>query len=226
MGALVDRIGFRNGRLTVVALAPKRAPNRQAIWLADCDCGTRHHPVCSGEIKTTKSCGKCPRPAREPFTQKRLQELLNYDPQTGIFVWKVVRGNSVKPGDQAGCVNSKGYWEIVIDKKTYLAHRLAWLYAYGTFPLILDHKDRNKSNNRIANLRKATPSQSQANKSISRDNQSGYKGVSWNGRNWRASVRHNGKSIHLGSFSTPALAHAAYCARAKQLFREFFCSGT
>ena len=88
----------------------------------------------------------------------RLRELLSYDPDTGLFRWSKNKG-SKDAGELAGCVSPKGYILIGIDGCLYLAHRLAWLYVHGEFPeKDIDHRDQDKSNNRICNLRLATSS--------------------------------------------------------------------
>jgi len=149
---------------------------------------------------------------------------LHYDATTGEFTWRAARGNTVKAGDRAGGIKNDGYWVIYIDWKRYAGHRLAWLYVYG-FPLPkeLDHINRNRADNRIANLRPATRNQTRAN-SIATHN--GLKGATPHRRKWKAQIGYNGRRFYLGIFSTPELAHQAYLAKAKELFGEFACDGT
>ena len=158
------------------------------------------------------------------LTQARLKKLLRYELKTGEFFWRVAKSRRVQIGDRAGWISRYGYWLIYVDDKTYCAHRLAWLYAYGQFPnRWLDHKDRNRSNNRIVNLREATPSQSAANSKI--QNRTGLRGVHQSGRRWQARICHRGKRTHLGMFDLPEEAHAAWCEAAQKLFGEYFYSG-
>ena len=224
----VDRVGQRFGKLTVIERAPGGAPGGNVLWICDCDCGTRGHVVSSGNIKKAKSCGcvRRYRQLREALTQARLKELLHYNPETGEFFWLVNKSRNVKTGDRAGSKSGKGYWALSIDGKTYPGHHLAWLYTHGQLPnRQLDHKNRIKSDGRIANLRETTRSQNAANSRARRTSRSGIKGAyQLNGR-WRAAITYNGKCTHLGTFDTPEAAHKAYCYVAKILHGEFFCDG-
>ena len=127
----------------------------------------------------------------------RLHQLLNYNPDTGEFTWKVDRGGGAKTDDVAGSFNN-GYREISIDGTRYKAHRLAWLMTYGQWPKDqLDHINRIKSDNRLRNLREATHAQNQQNTSLQSNNISGVKGVSRDSRagKWRVLVRKNGRRV-------------------------------
>lgn len=147
------------------------------------------------------------------ITAARLRELLLYNEQSGQFVWLVSRGKAAA-GKIAGSTNRGGYIEIRIDKKTYLAHRLAFLWVAGEMPSgEIDHIDGNRSNNALSNLRDVNgfvnhQNQRRAHKS----NRTGLLGVSWReskGR-YRASIDVDGRKIHLGYFSDKEAAHAAY----------------
>jgi len=93
---------------------------------------------------------------KREITQERLRELLDYIPDTGIFVWKVDRCQNAKAGSQAGCLTPKGSITIEIDHKSYPAHCLAWLYYYGYYPTgQLSHDNNIRSDNRIDNLKYA-----------------------------------------------------------------------
>jgi hypothetical protein len=135
------------------------------------------------------------------ITQQELKELLNYDPDAGIFTWRNSRYGVTK-NMNAGTLMYLGYIKIEINKKAYLAHRLVWLYVYGYFPKYVDHVNLIKNDNRLINLREATQSENNCNRKITKNNTSGIKGVSWfkRDKNWRARIQFNGKNIHLGYF--------------------------
>jgi predicted patatin/cPLA2 family phospholipase len=127
-------------------------------------------------------------------------------------------------GDIAGGPHKEGYWSIAVDGKRYLRHRLAWLYMTGSFPTVLiDHDDKNRSNDKWSNLREADKSQSAANSSAHKDSSSGLKGVYWSSQKskWIARVSLKGKHYHLGCFSDPIVAKQAYDVAAQKLFGAY-----
>ena len=69
------------------------------------------------------------------LTQAELKEVLDYNPETGIFIWKKTMNNNAKKGKIAGWVSFYGYIEIRYDNKNYKAHRLAWLYMMVDFQI-------------------------------------------------------------------------------------------
>lgn len=154
----------------------------------------------------------------------RIKELLIYDPETGIFIWRVTRARGAKAGSQAGSLDKNGYVVIGIDGRNYRAHRLAWAYEKGEWPVgDLDHEDRDHADNRIAKLRPASRSQNMANSVPHRDSSSGLKGIFFDKRRqrWASIITKNGRRKWLGYFDTAASAHAAYCLEAEKLFGEF-----
>jgi hypothetical protein len=157
------------------------------------------------------------------LTLARLRELMEYCPETGEFRWRVRRGGRAPAGSVAGSVEGRGYTQIRIDGRHYMAHRLAWLWTFGRWPPAqIDHRDRDRSNNRISNLRKATNGQNNANGAGW--SASGFKGVSKVGGRWMARIRRDKRERYLGLFETPEEAHAAYCRAAADLHKDFACA--
>jgi hypothetical protein len=116
------------------------------------------------------------------ITQELLKSLLTYDPDTGVFTrdGKIVRTK-----------NTSGYIQISVKGRKYCAHKLAWVYVYGVYPDgDLDHINRIRDDNRIANLRIATRSLNRLNSNIRSDNTSGATRVSWRKRNQKWVVQH------------------------------------
>jgi hypothetical protein len=158
----------------------------------------------------------------KPLTAATLRELVDYDPATGIFVWRATRSRA-KVGSVAGSFNY-GYRRIGINGQFYFAHRLAWLHVYGEWPSgELDHINLDKADNRLVNLRLANRSLNMANSPKSSRNTSGFKGVRRckDCDRYAAEVRVHGRTIHLGLFRTAEEAHAAYVAGARKVFDDF-----
>lgn len=152
-------------------------------------------------------------------TQEHLKALVNYDPETGVFTWRERKGK-MAAGSAAGTTRPDGRHMIGIDGRRYLSSRLAWLYVHGELPPSdVDHKDRDRGNDRISNLRKATRTQNNANgKPRVR-----FRGVSrhMTSRLWRARIKIDGKETRLGYFVDPEDAARAYDAAARKAFGEF-----
>jgi hypothetical protein len=164
--------------------------------------------------------------------QQFLQEALHYDPESGDFTWRPrhymgKRWNARYANKLAGCVRAGVRPALIIcfDKSPFTAHRIAWVYVHGSISetMQIDHANGNPLDNRLCNLRLATFSQNQCNKSRYRSNSSGFKGVHRHKRSqlWTARIQSNGKRIQLGEFSTPELAHAAYIGAAEALHGRF-----
>jgi len=146
-------------------------------------------------------------------------EKLNYDKTTGIFTWVKNGTRGVKAGDVAGTKLRQGYIMLSIAGKKILAHRVAWLFANGEFAQgNIDHINRNKSDNRISNLRLASPEQNAQNRLKNSKNTSGYKGVTWHKRDkkWQSAITVKGKVIHLGYFANAEDAYLAYVIASKK----------
>lgn len=146
------------------------------------------------------------------ISQQHLKSVINYEPTTGQFRWAKTTGPRSKIGDIAGHTKKNKRVVIAIDGVIYQAHRLAWLYVYARPPINeIDHINGDPSDNRISNLRDVTRAHNQMNiRKPHKDNKSGYLGVSKDGDKWAATIRFDGKTQYIGSFSSPELAHKAY----------------
>lgn len=157
-----------------------------------------------------------------PFTltQDQLKNLIDYDPVTGIFRWKVCLKNGARPGDIAGHADPTGYTKLRLNGAYWKAHRVAWFYVHGEWPeSVVDHINHNTHDNRIVNLRAVSINENRQNMSKYANNTSGFKGVhkfKGNGK-WQAQIKHLGKRFHLGFFENIEDAAAAYAAAAAKL---------
>lgn len=169
------------------------------------------------------------------LTQELVRELLHYDPDTGVFTWRhrarhhfksdlgYLQWNPKHAGKIAGCEykTKKGYSRVCIRVlgKLYFAHQLAFLYMYGEFVEIVDHLNRDATDNRWDNLRIAAPAINSMNASLSPRNTSGVCGVSWvkSRGKWEAKVGYEYKTIHLGRFDTLDSAEKAVLKKRKEL---------
>ena len=153
------------------------------------------------------------------------REWLSYDPDTGLFKWLKTSASKALAGNIAGYrTDKRGYIRIGLFGQRIFAHRLAWFFHYGAWPeQDIDHVNGNPSDNRIANLREATPSQNGYNKGPHSNNKSGYKGVCWAPREklWRATINLKTRQIGLGYFQIKEDAAAAYRTAAEKYQGEF-----
>lgn len=141
----------------------------------------------------------------------RARELVDYNPETGSFTWRVSR-QCRRAGSPAGSTVHR-YVLLKLDGKLYPAHRVAWLITYGQWPAVgLDHINGDPHDNRIANLRECNQSENSQNRRKSAANKSGYTGVSWHAASnkWRSQIKINGRTHECGMYLTPQMAHLAY----------------
>jgi hypothetical protein len=163
---------------------------------------------------------------RDALTAEQLRHVLDYDPDTGVFTWRVNSSNRAPAGSVAGNLDSKGYQRIGVLGHQYRSQRLAWLHVHGKWPDgEIDHKNNNPLDNRIENLRDCTSQQNKANRGKNKNNATGLKGVylvkDSKTKPYGAAITVDRRSISLGKFSTAEEAHAAYEAAARKHFGDF-----
>lgn len=157
------------------------------------------------------------------ISHAELIELFDYSPDTGQFTRKVSRAK-FKAGEVAGRLHgtARRYWRVGINGRGYLAHRLAWFYVHGVWPLEIDHINGDPLDNRLCNLRTCTRQQNTWNRGIRGDSLVGVKGVGKHRANrYRASIWVNGRHKFLGAYRTAEAAGAAYALAAYFEHGEF-----
>ncbi len=150
------------------------------------------------------------------ITHSELLRLVSYDPETGLFASKTSIGR------QIGFHHRSGYVHVVLNGRTYGAHRLAWLYVHGYISEHhqIDHKDRDKANNRISNLRLADYIMNLSNAERSNPPTSGFRGVYLNGGKFEAATMFKRKRYYLGVFNTAIEASEAYKAFKRKMWSK------
>jgi hypothetical protein len=156
---------------------------------------------------------------------QRLNELLEYDPDTGSLRWRVFRRGNAKPDARAGGVKENGYRRIGIDGIRYLEHRICYVMAGNPDPgdCQIDHIDHDPGNNRASNLRLATNSQNLWNLRLTKRNSSGVKGVYYQksrGKFLARVTKHN-RCVFSGRFNTIEEAAEAVKKARSTLHKHF-----
>lgn len=154
------------------------------------------------------------------MNKEYLNQCLDYDSEAGSFTWKkrprehfnTDRGyntfTSQKVGKLTGCISitkdGLAYVKIAINKKLYLAHRLAWIIKNGEIPkgYEIDHLDHDGTNNKISNLRIVTSSQNKMNRTMVSTNKTGCMGVYFNKRikKWVAEITSGNQHTTIGYY--------------------------
>lgn len=136
---------------------------------------------------------------RVEITRELMEDLFTIE--DGALRWRVSRGCALA-GNRCGWVDGDGYRYIGISGSLFQEHRLLFFYFNGYMPALVDHEDRDTSNNLSANLRDANKALNSINRGKQANNTSGVRGVGWSKASgkWRAYIKHNGKDIHLGVY--------------------------
>ena len=142
------------------------------------------------------------------ISHEELKRILDYNPDTGVFVWKEKISDKVVVGSVAGCEskNSCGnatYLIVGIYGRNYRGHRLAWFHHYGVWPKgVVDHINQDGLDNSIKNLRDLSIKENAKNCPLSKSNKSGVCGVCWDRTRelWIANIRIDNVTKFLGYF--------------------------
>lgn len=215
-----DLSGRQFGKLTAIRRveknSEKKSARRDARWLCTCACG-RETITDTGSLLSgnTKSCGNC--------SWGRYENVGNY------VVGHFEDGHSFLI-DLCDCEQVKkrrwwrdkrsGYFVTSLDGRLYYLHRFLLLDREG---FVCDHRNRDKADNRRSNLRYATPKENARNRSIGRNNTSGYIGVCWHVRQKKyvTAIKVNNRTVNLGSFHTAEDAARARDKAALYYFGSF-----
>lgn len=161
------------------------------------------------------------------LTQARVRELFDYR-EDGQLVRRVTVGSSAQAGDLANHCRPDGYLGVGIDGKYYLCHRIVWLWYYGYLPENqVDHIDRDRSNNRILNLREVNQTCNLRNGKVKTTNTSRITGVGWHKRigKWTSQIMNNNKRVYLG-YSTDFTEAVALRLTAEQCLKWEGCDSS
>lgn len=151
---------------------------------------------------------------KELPSQAELKDKFDYSPETGVITLKQCRKKS-RIGTACGTKQKNGYLMVSYNGIKYYSHRIIWMWMTGEDPkdITIDHKNRNRSDNKWSNLRLADGSEQEQNKKA--------RGYHENGSNFRAQIRINGVQTTIGTYLTEAEAATAYQLKCKELRREF-----
>lgn len=153
---------------------------------------------------------------------QKLKQLVRYDPETGK-VFSAVDRWRLKAGDELCKGQNSGYKHFEMQGIRYAVHRVAFAITYGYIPDNIDHINGITTDNRIANLRPATPAENNRNTNQKWFSTSRFRGISKNGNNgrWRALIRKDGDLINLGSYGRDVEAAYAYDVASIELHGDF-----
>jgi len=146
-------------------------------------------------------------------TQELVRELFSYDPETGELTWiKAPKCHSELLGKSPCRMNNRGYFAVGVSGRSYLVHRVIWLWVTGCWPTEVDHVNGVRSDNRWKNLRECNRAENRQNACVQSNNTSGCPGVSYHSRHgkWAARVGLGGERTHLGYFTEYGDAVQAY----------------
>ena len=126
-------------------------------------------------------------------TEDCINKYLYY--KDGFLFWKGLTRRTDLNDKVAGSLSKNGYVQVRINQKLLYAHRVVFFIHYGYWPKEVDHINRNKTDNRVKNLRACTRSNNTRNspsKNFYIDKRNG---------NYRVRLFFDGKQLSFGSYS-------------------------
>lgn len=153
-----------------------------------------------------------------------VRELLRVN-EDGSLVWLRNRGRGVRAGDIAGALSPAGYWDVTVLGVRIRAHRVVFALTHGRWPVgEVDHINGNPADNRPENLREASVFQNRQNGRARSNNTSGHKGVCYDTKTgrWTVRVRAFGHVHWFGRHDDAELAGLIYQEAARKLHGEFY----
>lgn len=161
------------------------------------------------------------------ITKELLIRNFIYQPATGVFRRRTKSGTA-KRLDVAGKEDRDGYRAVRINSRFYMVHRIVFFWVHGFWPDQVDHRNNNKGDNSISNLRAASHSQNRQNVRLQSNNSSGIKGVGWNKKamKWQVRITLNGRVFCFGYYEDKFSAACAVFSERNRLHGEFCNHGS
>ena len=174
-------------------------------------------------------------------SQEYLKECFDYNPETGILMWKqrpqhhystdtnFIGSNKRFLNKVAGTLNKNmGYLSVKVQDSNFRVHRIIWKLVTGNEPLYeIDHINNIRDDNRFINLREATSSENGRNRLMRSDNTSGVKGVCWDKESgkWLAQIWYDNKNMKVGRHRTIEQAEEAIRLKRIELYTDYYNHG-
>jgi hypothetical protein len=147
-----------------------------------------------------------------------MRRLLRHDPDTGKLYWREHRRGGARAGGEAGGPDRDGYIKLTVNRRSYQAHRIAWLLSYGDWPEgQIDHINGVRTDNRLSNLRDVTNRANHQNQRCHRNGRLVGAHFHKQHERWMSQIRVKGTNKYLGLYDTEQEAHEAYMAALKEI---------
>lgn len=135
------------------------------------------------------------------LTIEYVRSILDFDPETGVFLWSASQSNRIKAGSRAGVIATNGRRYISVACEKIMAHRLAWFHHYGTWPNgDVKQKNGNYDDCSIDNLVDQSRQVTASSRKVNLSSKSGYPGVTWDTKRgkWQVHITRDYKQVALG----------------------------